>query len=92
MIVLKYAFRVRGFDVTRLDLELPVGSRPVLFAIQEGRPTLWFLLDQERREKTSRSFVVIGTGHTFTGPVDFFASAMTPDGSLVLHCFEVSPT
>lgn len=88
MIVYKYPFPPVS---SVLEAEWPLGATVVLFDIQNLVPTLWVQLDEKRREPLiPHRFVLYGTGHKLLTQTRLLhvGSAMTPDGTLVLHCYE----
>lgn len=90
MIVYKYPFPTDPVSAV-LDGEWPLGSTIRLFDFQNGVPTLWVELDEKRPEPLVRHrFVVYGTGHRLSEDAKLLhvGSAMTPNGALVLHCYE----
>lgn len=90
MIVYKYPFPTE--PVSRvLEGAWPLGATVLHFDIQQGVPTLWVQCDEKRRDTLlPHRFVLYPTGYELQDPskLRHVGSAMTPDGSLVLHCYE----
>ncbi len=76
---------------------MPTEAKPLWFAMQDGQPTLWVLVD-DAAPKERRAFRIAGTGHAldslagnlhYIGSVQFQAG--TPPKNLVFHCFDLGP-
>lgn len=89
-VVWKYPFQP-GED--RLDVDVPVGSRVVLFAFQASGLAVWLEhpVDLEHLPQEERTFLIRGTGQpTPEGPWAHRGSAMTDGGAFVFHLYERS--
>lgn len=74
-----------GFSAAN-HLDMPVGSRPVMVAMQNGQVTMWAQVDPDFETTTKRDFVVAGTGHPV--PDDYVHVGSCMDGMFVWHVFE----
>lgn len=63
---------------------MPIGARTLFFAMQNGLPTLWALVDP-LAERHSCAVYVIGTGHPVPDETRYVGSVL--DGEFVWHCF-----
>ena len=89
--VWKYPLRLAdGVQV----LNMPRGARLLSAHDQQGTPTLWMLVDAANPVE-ERRFVVHGTGHPVSLPmddafIDFVGSCHDAARGLVWHVFEVA--
>jgi hypothetical protein len=85
-LILKFPFPSEPVS-TVLELGISRGARFLHFDIQRGVPTIW-LAARALGMKEARRFEVRATGDRFDTDATYLASAMSADGSLVLHLFE----
>lgn len=69
-----------------LRIPMPEGSTPVRFAMQNGVPCVWALVDTER-EVVTRNFRVYGTGHVIPDIAAEYVGSCD-DPPFVWHLFE----
>ena len=78
-------------DALQVTLEMPEAAKPLTVQIQNGRPTMWALVDPEA-SKEKRMFAIIGTGIDLPKTMKHFAYVGTfqlEDKGLVFHVFEI---
>lgn len=75
-----------GLDGHDPVLAMPAGAEVVVFDMQDGRATLWAVVDPAA-PRSPRRFHVVGTGWEFEYPVAYRGMAQTPTG-LVWHLLE----
>lgn len=85
----KYPLVLQG---SRQDFMVPAGATLLPMGVQQGVPTLWFLINTTNG-KVKRSFRIYGTGHEIY-PRDLeslspVGTAITDLGSRVWHVFEI---
>ena len=73
----------------RVDIEMPVISRPLSVTLQGDTPFLWALVDPSSGRQKTR-FHVVGTGHSAShvNPSNFIDTILMADGALVFHIFK----
>lgn len=71
-------------------VDLPEGAQVLHVHEQRGEVCLWAMVDPQSMIE-SRTFLVTGTGHDFSGvdKTDYIGSVHLEGGSLVFHVFEV---
>lgn len=76
------------FDATnRVEIEMPAGSQFLSVQIQDGRTTLWALV-QTGEPLVKRHLLIRGTGYDATGVGRFVGTCQMYAGAFVLHAFE----
>lgn len=75
-----------------VNIEMPQGAKVLHVDEQHGTPTMWALVDPNRKT-TIRTFRFAGTGHPIDdGHADkFIGTFLLRGGSLVFHIFEILP-
>lgn len=77
----KYPVRVAEQQI----IEVPQGSKFLSAQLQNGEPTLWFMVDTNS-EKLPYEVIIVGTGHPVpTNCTDFLGSVQ--QGMYVWHIF-----
>ena len=88
-----YKYPLNFDDNNRTDLEIPLGGRILTLQLQgDDDPTIWVLVDPERR-KVTRRFAIYGTGEDIPkGGRDYIGTYQLRGhvlyGPLVIHVFE----
>jgi hypothetical protein len=83
-----WKFPLRTTDAQ--NVEMPAGSQVLSVQTQAGVPCLWALVDPAK-EKTTRTFAIVGTGHPLPPqPGVYVGSYQLDGGALVFHVFDVS--
>jgi len=74
------------------ELTIPEGAKVLTIQEQHGNPQIWFVVNPEN-EKVTRSFEIIGTGHSFDydESKQYIGTFQLSGGALVFHVFEVIP-
>ena len=71
-----------------IEVEMPIGAEILCVQMQYDNPCLWAVVDIEA-EKETKSFTVLGTGHSFTThPGVYVGTCQLSNGGLVFHIFE----
>lgn len=84
--ILKYPLPLAG----ELRLELPTWSIVVDVNAQRNHPHIWIMVDDERTEKETRTFLTLMTGQpTDRTVLDILGSVMIDNGNFVVHVLEV---
>lgn len=86
MKIFKYEIPIKD----KFDLELPVHSKILSFQVQNEKPYIWVLLD-ENKVLRRRYFTIVGTGHEFyyhTDIMKYIGTVQMAEESLVWHLFE----
>lgn len=86
MKIFKYEISIKE----KFDLELPSHSKILSFQLQNGKPYIWVLLDENKVLK-HRYFTIVGTGHEFDYHPDimkYIGTIQMNQGALVWHLFE----
>lgn len=95
-VIWKTELRISKIDENdKLYVDLPVFSKILHVAMQQGVPCLWFVCDPKNKDhKESVAIVVLGTGHEFeTLSVGEHLGTLLMHGeSLVLHFFKPGMT
>lgn len=78
-----WKFALEGFDPV---LEIPAGGEVVAVDLQDGRLTMWAMVDPTE-PRVQRQFHVVGTGETFDHPASYRGTVQMPNG-LVWHLLE----
>ena len=82
-----WKYRLSQFCKT---LSIPCGAEVLHFAMQDGEPTIWVMVNPEK-EKEDRTFSAFETGHwLFIGAnaSDYIGTCF--DGEFILHLFELN--
>lgn len=82
--VYKYALA----NGTAQTIEMPTGAHILCVQIQHGVVCLWALVNPNN-EPEPRVIRIVGTGHEFTGPVQYIGTVQQVGGVFVWHVFEV---
>lgn len=69
-------------------LEIPKDAKFLDMQLQNGKPTIWLLLNSEK-EKEKRVIAIIGTGWDIKHEIRSYLGTFQ-DGSLVFHVFEIA--
>ncbi len=79
----KFPFGVEG----RFELRMPVGAKILKVEVQNGKPTMWALVNPSKPEEVRR-FLIIGTGHDLPPdlPIRYIETFQHPP--FVWHLFE----
>jgi len=73
------------------QIQLPVGATPISVGWQSSGVVLWVLIPDGAlpgSDAEVRTFLWVGTGHEFDGPVEFVGTTDGP-GGFIWHVFEV---
>lgn len=78
-------------EVTDMQtLELPQGSGILTVQMQNGKPQLWALCNEETERKERRLIAIYGTGNPMPDePGEYIATFQMFGGGAVFHVFEV---
>ncbi len=82
MKIFKYPLRIDA----QQELDLPVGARVLTVQLQDGKPCLWALVDEDAEVETI-TIEMIGTGHPVYDPGKYLGTVQMEQGKLVLHVF-----
>lgn len=74
--------------VPDFDLELPAGAVVLSVREQDNRPCMWAKVDTQAK-LTTRSFSLVGTGHSVPAESKYLGTAHLDEGHLVVHLFEI---
>lgn len=74
------------------EIEMPMHSQIFTVASQKGKPCIWYMVDTTEVAVETRSFYMVGTGHSMpVGPdrnITFWGTMFFEDDTLVFHIFE----
>lgn len=86
----KYEIEPLNYPV---EITVPKNSKVLSFNIQNGRPYVWVLVDDEETETEIKTFEFIGTGHSMPNYNEniykFIGTVLMEDGVYVFHLFEI---
>lgn len=87
--VFKYPLDLRNLSADdHLNVETPVGAKPLCVQVQNGMPTLWCEVDDEENSYENRKVFVHGTGHPIRiDATEYIGTFQLHGGSLVFHVF-----
>lgn len=82
MVVLKYRF-----DLTdRQTIRAPEGAQTLSVQMQDGKLTMWMLVDPEKPEE-DMVFNVVGTGMTVPDGGGYYVGTVQMSAAFVVHVF-----
>ena len=84
--VYKYSIPNRSSDFT---VDLPIDAVAVHVAVQDFEPQMWAIVDTAS-EIVTRTFTVVGTGHTIPAGAVYIGSWQS--SIFVWHLFEILPS
>lgn len=70
-----------GFAVS-----VPQGSKPLTLMVQDGRPCLWWEVDDQEPRADQRIIYLIGTGHEMHGNARVYLGSVI-EGAFVWHFY-----
>lgn len=74
------------------ELFLPLNAKPLTAQVQYEKPQMWILLDKNETIYVNRKFLIVGTGHEISEPMDalqYIGTFQLLGDGLVFHVFEV---
>lgn len=72
------------------EIKMPIGAQVLTVQMQFGTPCLWALVDPNK-EKETRTFEVVGTGHEIDYSLTtrgYIGTYQLAQGQLIFHVFE----
>jgi hypothetical protein len=83
-----WKYTLQADDIVELDL--PLGAKPLSIQEQNGEPQLWVLVNPNEQVYEKRVFRLSGTGHPITNEnLQFIGTFQLYGGSFVGHLFEI---
>ena len=74
----------------RLALTMPPDAKFLTVQMQHGKPCLWALVDETKRDTATRRIAIYGTGNPMPDePGTYIATFQMMGGDLVFHAFEL---
>ena len=91
--IFKYRVPLTSLDINDAFEVVMVRDAEILTVqVQDGRPNMWAIIDDDQPQDQVRRFNVRGTGHAFTGTEGrYIGTFQVAEGMLVFHLFEVPP-
>jgi hypothetical protein len=70
--------------------EIPIGAEIMRFAIQDGKPTIWYLCDKDKTgERSKRCLCLVFTGQEISAPILDYIGMVVDEDQQVWHLLEL---